>query len=189
MRTRCLIGAALAVVLAAPNGASAQQLGISAGLSVPRGALRDESGTGFNVNGIFNVAFPASIVGFRAEAGINSFALKGTDRGTTRIASVAGNIVIGAAADDAAHPYLIGGIGVYRVNYSSGSKNVLYPQGPITVSRNGTDTRMGFNGGVGVWLLTGRAGGLWFEARYVALAKSGQHPSAPFIPISVGVLF
>ena len=189
MRTHVLLGAAVAATLALPAAASAQRFGVSAGLSDPRGELAAESGTGFNVNGMFNVTFPASVLGFRAEAGFNSFSLKGTAIGTTRIANLTGNLVVGAPGIAGFHPYLIGGMGVYRVNYSSGNKGILYPQAPsVVVGRNGSDDRMGFNAGIGAIIPLGHLGGL-IEARYVALDRSGQHPSAPFIPISLGILF
>jgi hypothetical protein len=189
MFNRLLVSSVAAALLAWPGAVAAQSFGLSAGLSAPTGDFSNESATGFNFNGIFNVAFPPSVVGFRAEAGINMFSLKGTGIGTTRILNATGNIVIAAPGIAAAHPYLIGGIGVYQVNYPDGSGQVLYPSIPIgTGARGGSDTRMGFNGGIGASIDWGHYGGL-LEARYVSINKAGRHPAAGFIPISIGILF
>ena len=181
--------AVLVTLLLSPDIASAQRYGISAGVSAPRGELAEESSTGFNVNGMFNAVLPSSPIGFRAEAGFNQFSLKGTTIGTTRIANLTGNLVVSTPGLTSLHPYLIGGVGAYRVNYSSGNKGILYPQTAAgVVGRNGTDDRLGFNVGVGASLAFGRLGGL-IEARYVSLDRARAHPSAPFVPVSVGILF
>ena len=128
MFTRFIAAAAVTATLLSPDIASAQRFGISAGVSTPRGELAQESSTGFNVNAMFNAVSPLSPVGFRAEAGFNQFSLKGTTIGTTRIANFTGNLVVSTPGLAGLHPYLIGGIGAYRVNYSSGNKGISYPQ-------------------------------------------------------------
>lgn len=186
-RVACAVAAA--VMLTATPVVARAQFGIAAGLSVPNGDLRRESATGFDVTGMFNVGRPGIPVGFRGEAGVNSFSLKGTAVGTTRIVNLTGNIIATAPSVGNAAPYLIAGIGIYRVNYSSGNKNYAYPaQYPPVVLRNGTDDRLGFNAGAG-FSFPAAAHSVLLEARFVTLRTPSNKPSAGFVPIRIGILF
>jgi hypothetical protein len=188
-RSRFTLGTAIVLALVATPVAARAQFGIAAGVSVPGRDLGSESATGFDVTGMFNVGRPGVPIGFRGEAGINSFALKGTGVGTTRIFNLTGNILATPPSIGNAAPYVIAGVGVYRVNYSSGSKDYMLPaQYPPVVGRNGTDDRMGFNAGAGISFAAG-ARSVLFEVRYVTLATPSNKPSAGFVPIRIGVLF
>ena len=188
-RLEFAVGIAAAFALAVTPVAARAQFGLAAGVSLPNGDLRSESATGFDVTGMFNVGRPGIPIGFRGEAGVNSFSLKGTAVGTTRIVNLTGNVLATAPSIGSAAPYLIAGIGIYRVNYSSGSKNYSYPaQYPPVVGRNGTDDRMGFNAGAGFSFAMG-ARSVLLEARYVTLRTPSNKPSAGFVPIRIGILF
>ena len=188
-RSACAVGITAALALIVTPAAARAQFGLAAGVSVPDRDLGNESSTGFDVTGMFNVGRPDIPIGFRAEAGVNSFSLKGTGVGTTRIVNLTGNILATPPSIGSVAPYVIAGIGIYRVNYSSGSKDYMLPaQYPPIVGRNGTDDRMGFNAGAGVSFAMGTRS-LLLEARYVTLTTPSQKPSAGFVPVRIGILF
>jgi hypothetical protein len=188
-RSRFALRTTVALALFATPVAAHAQFGLAAGVSVPERDLGSESATGFDVTGMFNVGSPGVPIGFRGEAGVNSFALKGTGIGTTRIFNLTGNVLATMPSIGGAAPYVIAGVGLYRVNYSSGSKDYMLPaQYPPVVGRNGSDDRMGFNAGGGLAFAAGRHS-LLLEARYVTLATPGNKPSAGFVPIRLGILF
>jgi hypothetical protein len=188
-RSSFALGAAVAFALLALPSPACAQFGLAVGVSVPRRDLQRESLTGYDVNGMFNAGKPGIPMAFRGEAGICSFSLKGLAAGTTRIVNLTGNILARSPAVGGVTPYVIAGIGLYRVNYSSGSRDYILPaQYPPVFGRNGSEGRVGFNGGAGISFPAGTHS-LLLEMRYVSLATPSNKPSAGFIPIHLGFLF
>lgn len=183
MMKRVMTGAAvvaLSLVAAAPARAQAH-LGISAGASVPTGAFGDGVDAGYNVNGLFDISMPMSPIGFRGEVGWNKFDRSGTTGSDVRVFSGSGNVVLmPVAIFMVARPYLIGGIGAYNLKFTGPA--VLLPGGA------GSDTRVGFNGGVGFKTTLGGIGAL-VEARYVSISGVRGGPSTTYVPISFGLTF
>jgi opacity protein-like surface antigen len=207
---RTLLAAAVAAALLAPS-AHAQSLfagrpiriGVSGGISVPTshavyfgGREGAELASGFNVAG--HVAFepPASSLGLRADLGYDRFGGKELDLGGERLAFDQGilsgtlNAVMKPTRPMPVKPYLIGGLGVYRVRLSASAGGE---------SEAHSTTNVGFNGGAGVAFSVRRLSA-FLEARYHYVMDDETCASDPsdtcidrkattFAPISFGIMF
>ena len=184
--TRSLLSAAalLAFSLAAAAPARAQaHVGISAGASVPTGDFGKAADTGFNLNGLVDVAPPLSPIGFRAEAGWNGFKLQGSN---ANIISGTGNIVLTTPSVlMVAKPYLIGGIGVYNMRFSSSDQAVIQILGG---TGSDSQTSVGFNGGVGFKSSLGGLGA-FLEARFVSISGKNGGTNTTYVPVTFGLTF
>ena len=163
--------AALLALCAAPalaqGGLSAGHLGASFGISFPTGSLARNHASGFNLAGIAEYEAPGQVMGVRGELFYERFGAKTGVAGARAVQT-------GAAIIDAVyhfqgssfHPYLIGGMGLYRVT--------------------GNGSRPGFNGGVGIRIpLTGMTA--YFEARLHKVLTDGS--SYLSLPVSFGLSF
>jgi hypothetical protein len=150
------------------------QIGVAAGAAVPVSDLGNSFSTGFNVTGTIAINVPLLPIGFRIDAAYNQFGAKGASNVNAKIAGVTGNVVFGIPGAVIISPYLIGGVGYYRVSSSA--------SGIGTVASN----HFGFNAGAGLKLplLVFSA---FAEARYNRVSENGG--SSSFIPVTVGVLF
>jgi hypothetical protein len=147
------------------------QIGVAAGAAVPVSDLGNSFSTGFNVTGTIAINVPLLPIGFRIDAAYNQFSAKGASNVNAKIAGVTGNVVFGMPGV-VITPYLIGGVGYYRVSSSA------------TGSVASND--FGFNAGAGVKLplLVFSA---FAEARYNRVSENGG--STSFVPVTVGVMF
>ncbi|HWE41450.1 MAG TPA: outer membrane beta-barrel protein [Gemmatimonadaceae bacterium] len=182
--------ALLSLTLAPAADAQAQVMphfGISAGASIPQSSFGDGVNTGYNLNGMINVGVPLSPLGFRGEVGWNRFDLSGNNAsGNVRMVNGAVNVVLAPSTVMSAKPYFIAGLGAYNVKTSvSGSGGIL---GGSAFSSSSSDTRLGFNGGIGFAFGLGPVGTL-LEARYVSVNGSNGGSSLSFVPISFGISF
>ena len=159
------------------------QIGVAAGAAVPVSDLGNSFSTGFNVTGTIAINVPLLPIGFRIDAAYNQLGAKGPTTTPTspsggssnvnaKIAGVTGNVVFGIPGAIVISPYLIGGVGYYRVSSSATG----------SVASN----NFGFNAGAGVKLplLVFSA---FAEARYNRVSENGG--STSFIPVTVGVMF
>jgi len=148
------------------------QIGVAAGAAVPVSDLSNSFSTGFNVTGTIAINVPLLPIGFRIDAAYNQFGAKGASNVNAKIASVTGNVVFGIPGAIIVSPYLIGGVGYYRVSSS--------------VTGSVASNNFGFNAGAGVKLplLVFSA---FAEARYNRVSENGG--STTFVPITVGVMF
>lgn len=151
----------------AQGGLSAGHLGASFGISVPTGSLSRGHAAGFNLAGIAEYEAPGQAMGVRGELFYERF---GAESGATGVKAVqTGAAIVDAIyhfQESSFHPYLIGGMGLYRVT--------------------GSGSRPGFNGGVGVRIpLTGMTA--YFEARLHKVLTDGS--SYLSLPISFGLSF
>ena len=160
--------------------------GISAGASIPQSSFGDGVNTGYNVNALVNVGIPLSPLGFRAEAGWNHFDLSGSNAsGSVRMVNGALNVVLVPSSVMTAKPYLIAGVGMYNVKTSVDNSGGLLT-GPFTTQSS--DTRLGFNGGLGFAFGLGPVG-TFVEGRYVSVNGKNGSSSLSFVPVSFGITF
>jgi hypothetical protein len=148
------------------------QIGVAAGAAVPVSDLGNSFSTGFNVTGTIAINVPLLPIGFRIDAAYNQFSAKAAQGVSAKIAGVTGNVVFGIPGAIIISPYLIGGVGYYKVSSSA------------TGSVASND--FGFNAGAGLKIpfLVFSA---FAEARYNRVSENGG--SVTFVPVTVGVMF
>ena len=177
---KSVVPVAVIALLAAAGTASAQvatilkpvQVGVAVGGAFPLSDLGKSFNTGFNVTGMMGINVPLLPVGFRIEAAYNQFGAKGTSNVNAKIAGVSGNVLFGIPGAVIVSPYLIGGVGYYRVSSSA------------TGSVASND--FGFNAGAGVKIPL-VVFSTFIEARYTRVSETGG--STSFVPVTVGVMF
>ncbi|MEO5590528.1 MAG: outer membrane beta-barrel protein [Gemmatimonadaceae bacterium] len=168
-------------------------LGVYGGLTFPRGDLTDEVGAGWNAGAMFKIrAYKA--LDLRLDGTYIKFGRKDIE-GTTvpiqtdgeiRAGTVSGLLNLGpdSAAypgDNSVSPYLIGGIGKYRLNYDATCNGCSPSPDP------GIKTHWGVNLGFGA---TAPIVGVrtFFEARYNRLSRSlGEGGARSFFLLSAGI--
>jgi len=148
------------------------QVGVAVGAAVPVSDLGNSFSTGFNVTGTIGINVPLLPIGFRIDAAYNQFSAKGTSNVSAKIAGVSGNVVFSIPGGVIISPYLIGGVGYYRVSSSATG----------SVASN----NFGFNAGAGVKIPL-LVFSTFAEARYNRVSENGG--STSFIPVTVGVMF
>lgn len=182
--------ALLSLTIASSAHAQAQTMpmfGISAGASIPQSSFGDGVNTGYNVNGMINIGVPLSPLGFRGEVGWNRFDLSGNNAsGNVRMINGSANVILIPSTVMTAKPYLIAGVGAYNVKTTVDNTGGLLGAGAFTSSSS--DTRLGFNGGVGFAFGLG-AVGTFVEARYVTVNGKNGSGSLSFVPVSFGITF
>ena len=185
MKTIVLAAATLlCLTVAAPAQAQAH-FGIAAGASIPESTFGELVNTGFNVTGMVNVTVPLSPLGFRGEVGFNRFDFaSNVGNGNVRMINGAANVILTPSSIMGAKPYLIGGIGAYNVKGTSGGGGIL---GSVAGSSS-SDTRLGFNGGLGLTFGLGPVGTM-LEARYVTVNGKNGSGSTAFVPVTFGITF
>ena len=187
MHKRLISTGALALALAAPAVASAQDvgatrafsLGIAAGATVPTGDFADAYGTGFNIMGTLGFQPAAMPVGVRFDLMYHS--LPGEDLGGVielddlNIIAGSANAILTVSNSGGVRPYLIGGIGMYRADGGGDEAS----------------TDFGINGGAG--LEFGLAGfSTFLEARYHSVFIDDEGTdlgNLNLIPIVFGLRF
>lgn len=178
--TNVLAVAAMAMATAATAGAQASvtatkpvSIGVSAGASIPTGDLSQGVNTGWNLNGHVGLATPTLPIGFRGDVGYNNWGAKGGGA-SAHAWNLTGNAVFDIPQPTGVSPYIIGGLGAYKVGVSSGG---------VTMNDN---WRFGFDVGAGVKLpLSGF--NTFLEAKYVQI--NGDGGNTQFVPITFGVMF
>ena len=142
-------------------------LGIGGGISIPAGGIAKNRQPGFNIDGMAEFRVPSEPLGLRGEVLYQYFAQDKNALNTTNANTVAFLVnVVYHSPGSQAHPYLIGGMGLYHISDQGNSA--------------------GFNVGTGLTIpLSGV--GAYAEARlHFALA---QGPSFVTIPITFGITF
>ena len=183
--------ALLCLTLATPAHAQAH-FGIAAGASIPESSFGEAVSTGYNVNAMVNIGIPLSPLGFRVETGLNHFDFnQNNGDGSVRMINGAANVILTPSSIMGAKPYLIGGLGMYNVRTSFGGA-VTIPYGGVFAGSTGgstsSDTRLGFNGGVGLTFGLGTIGTM-LEARYVTVNGKNGSGSLAFVPVTFGITF
>lgn len=182
MSRRAIALAALAAaVVTAPAAAHAQsplRFGLAAGATFPTGDYGDAFESGYHVSGSVTGKPMLSPIGVRGEVMWNSMEAGNDVDATLNVLAGTLNAEIGLSGVGV-RPYLIGGIGLYRVNVDSDAlDNILGP--------GEAETKFGFN--VGAGLDFGLAGFSAFaEARFHSAQTDGG--ATTFVPLSFGVRF
>jgi Outer membrane protein beta-barrel domain len=156
--------------------------GVAAGASVPMGDFSDVASTGYQASALLNLSVPLLPIGFRFEGSIGEYDYKGGALAVgakARIVSGTANVML--STPGIIGPYLIGGVGYYRVSAECSGCST-------------TNDKVGFNGGAGLKI---GLGGLsaFAEARYHYIpgasdaTTGGKKSNTQFVPLSVGVTF
>jgi opacity protein-like surface antigen len=197
---RILIAAALVAAVSAPAAAQStmttaaprpMQFGIMAGATIPQGDAGDLAKTGFHLGGLVNFQpsmVPLALRGEVTYHGLSGkeFEFEGFPANGPDLSIISGTInglfEFGSMGTvSTTHPYVIGGLGVYRSKFSSDGED-----------NDVSSTDFGFNAGVGVRF---GLGGLntFAEARFhnvfVGDNEDGEGGSIRFVPISFGIAF
>jgi opacity protein-like surface antigen len=183
MTRRLLTLLVVSALAAAPSALSAQLstgLSIAGGISLPKGEGSSDTESGFNGALGLNIGAPLLPVGFRLEGAYNGWNAKSSSlpagySGNANIISGTANATVGLGL-----PYLIGGLGYYRV------KSEL--KGGALASTN-TQNAMGYNVGAGVRFPLGVMS-TFVEARYhKMMGDKNKGADASYIPITFGIQF
>jgi len=149
-------------------------IGGSLGATLPIGDFGDIADVGFHVGGLVEYAQPNWPFLLRGEATYHRNGISDID-GNASILSFVPNIVFPLGDPAAtARPYIIGGLGLYRVKID------------LDTFGSDSETKIGFNAGAGFkFNLTGFA--TFVEARFHSAQTSDG--STNFIPLSFGFTF
>ena len=163
-------------------------IGLLGGATIPLGDFADGAETGFHVGGFLGFRLSqTSPLKLRAEVAFNRFGLKSEfldDEdieveidGNASVLAVTGNAVYMAGGEGQARPYLMGGLGMYRLSVSAEAFGFDFSE---------SETKFGFNAGAGVeFPLSGFTS--FVEARFHSV--STEDGSTNFVPISFGIRF
>lgn len=163
---------------AMPAQAQFPHMGVTAGVSFPKGDYGDGANMGYNGGLLLGFSAPLIPVGFRLDASITHFPGKDYSAGGTTI-NASSNIWMTTAdatfdlpIPSPIKPYAIAGLGYY---------------GAITtvngVPGSTSQTKLGYNAGVGVSLM----GRFFAEARYHHMNTDGT--ATTFVPLTFGIMF
>jgi opacity protein-like surface antigen len=161
------------------GGTRAVQFGIGGGATVPMGDFGDAYGTGFHLMGSLSFQPMAMPVGLRIDATWNSLGLnddfdfEGAD--DLRVISGTANAVLTVANSGGIKPYVLGGAGMYNIDFGGES-----------------ETKFGLNGGGGLeFPLAGFS--TFVEARFHHVFldedEDGEGGSMQLVPIMFGIKF
>ena len=170
-------GLAVAMSAQAAQAQSNLSLGIGGGAVIPTGSMADFSKTGWNATLTARVKPGVSPVGFQLDGFYNRFGFDGID-GNTRILGATANALF-SLPGAVAHPYVIGGLGMYNMKATVGDVS-------------GSDTKFGVNGGLGVDVGVGPAK-FYAEGRLHAIMKGSvdsqslEETTAYMVPLTVGL--
>jgi hypothetical protein len=145
------------------------RFGLGVGASLPMGDYGKADKMGINILGVFETPLANSPFYLRADGIYSSTAHDGVS-GTTGILGATASALYHFSAPAAqARPYVLGGLGIYNVDFGSNS-----------------ETKIGYAFGGGV---TFNLGGLnaFAEARYTSVQTSVS--STTFVPLTVGLMF
>ena len=172
------IGLAVAMSAQVAHAQAGLSLGLGGGAVVPTGTLADIGKTGWNATVSARLKPAMSPIGFQVEGFYNRFGLDGVD-GNTRVIGGTANALF-SLPGVVAHPYIVGGAGVYNMKAT------------VTGVGSASDTKFGFNGGLGLDVGVGPAK-FYAEGRLHAILKgsadiqTGEEKTAYMIPLTVGL--
>jgi hypothetical protein len=175
------MGVAVLVSAQAVQAQTSMSLGLGGGAAVPTGTMSDGAKTGWSSEVVARVKPAASPVGLQLDGFYNRFALDGID-GNSRMIGGTANAVLAFPIAGRAHPYLIGGVGVYN--------------GKTTVTGLGSsesETKFGANAGAGLDVGLGKSAALFAEGRLHAIfngvtdLNTAQDGTAYMVPVTLGL--
>ena len=173
-----LAAAALAVAAPAAQAQSPVRFGLAAGVTSALGAVGDMQDRGYHGLVTLGIKPPLLPVGLRVDGMYNQLAgkdfesLAAGSEPDMNVATVNANITVDVLPLPVIHPYLIGGVGYYRVGFRDFGD---------------TRTEVGYNGGAGFRLALGGISA-FVEARYHRV-KLDDGEKLEMVPITVGLMF
>lgn len=163
---------------AAAQGASGFHFGIFGGGTVPQGDAEDVFDNGWHGGGLLVFNIPVIPVGLRVDAAYHKLdsADPEISTGDAEILAATADVTVGFRLL-VFKPYVVGGVGYYRLDFSDES----FPS-----AFSGTDNETGWNAGAGVSFSL-RKIDVFVEARYHSVATDGER--FKFVPVSIGIAF
>jgi hypothetical protein len=145
------------------------RFGLGLGATLPMGDYGKADKMGINILGVFETPLARSPLYLRADGIYSSTAHDGTTGTTGILGGTVSALYHFSAPAAEARPYLLGGLGIYNVDFGPSS-----------------ETKIGYALGGGV---TFNIGGLnaFAEARFTSVQTSVS--STTFVPVSVGLMF
>jgi hypothetical protein len=152
-------------------------LSVAAGATAPVSTLGDVAKVGYHVWVGADFRRPISPLGFRVDAMFTELDHESFDDVNWRIVSGTANLVY--TRSPAEGPYLLGGVGVYRLSATTNGRTIDFTE----------STNAGLNAGIGVrFALTGFS--TFAEVRYHYVFGDTFRDGKPaFIPFTFGVTF
>ena len=148
------------------------RFGLGLGPSLPMGDLGDADKMGINILGIFETPLADSPLYLRVDGLYSSTSHDAVDGSTSILGGTVSALYHFSAPAAQARPYLLGGLGIYNVDFD--------------LTGVDSETKIGFAFGGGV---TFNIGGFnaFAEARFVSVQTSGS--STTLLPLTVGMMF
>ena len=163
------------------------QFGVMGGATIPVSDANDFLKTGWNAGALLNFGFANGPVGLRIDGTWNQMNYKDFSPVKLRLIDATADAVFSFGSKSPAQFYLIGGAGVYNFKNTGSNDNFDFS--------NGSTTKFGLNGGVGVKFTAGSVAP-FIEARYHYVFSGdnfsngdNNNPKFQMIPISVGFTF
>jgi hypothetical protein len=183
---RLVLSAAVLIVLFAAPAALAQgtggfQFGLTGGVSVPTGDSSNAFDNGYHGGLVLNYELPALPLGLRVDGDYRHFSAKtGATNfsGSAQIVDGNANLVVGIRIL-LVKIYALGGGGVYNVKFSAEGDRV---------STSDSQTKFGWNGGVGAALVVGKVS-IFAEGRYHEVTLDTGQGKFKLVAASAGILF
>jgi opacity protein-like surface antigen len=176
------MGVAVLVAAETAQAQTGMSLGLGGGAAVPTGSMADGAKTGWSSEVVARVKPGASPVGLQLDGFYNRFGLENGIDGNSRMLGGTANAVFAFPIAGPAHPYLIGGVGVYN--------------GKTTVTGLGSTesvTKFGANAGAGLDVGLGKSASVFTEGRLHAIfngatdAATLQDENAYMVPVTLGL--
>jgi opacity protein-like surface antigen len=163
---------------ASAQGTSGFHWGVFGGGTVPQGDAEDAFDTGWHGGGLLVFNIPVIPVGLRVDAAYHKLdsADPAISTGDAEILAATADVTVGFRLL-VLKPYVVGGVGYYRLDFSDES----FPS-----AFSGTNNETGWNAGAGV-SFSFRKIDVFVEARYHSVATEGER--FKFIPVSIGIAF
>lgn len=173
-----LTAAVLSAAPAAAQGTGGFQFGLKGGASFPSGTAADAFDTGYHGGLVLSYELPALPLGVRVDGDYHRFDSKefAGVSGRAEIFDGNANLVLGFRII-AVKPYILAGYGLYDLKITAETGGV---------SSSASQTKGGWNAGVGVALTLGKVS-IFVEGRYHEISLDGG--TFKFAPVSVGILF
>jgi opacity protein-like surface antigen len=176
------IGLAVVVSAQAAQAQMGVSLGAGGGAAVPTGTLGDATGTGWSSQIVARVKPAMSPVGLQLDGFYNRFGWDGGVDGNYRMIGSTANAVFSLPTPGMAHPYFLGGVGVYN------------QKATITgLGSSDSETKFGANAGAGVDVGVGKRASVFAEGRFHAIFKglvdpnTGEDKTEYMLPVLIGL--
>lgn len=168
----------LAAARADAQGTAGFHWGLLGGGTLPQGDAKDAFDNGWHGGGLLVFNFPVVPVGLRVDAAYHKLdpAESVVSPGDAEILAATANVTVGFRLL-VLKPYVVGGVGYYRLDFSDES----FPS-----AFSGTNNETGWNAGAGVSISL-RNIDVFVEARYHSVSTDGE--TFQFVPVSIGLAF